>query len=75
MSDDDDYVFEADVLSAAPTDPIAQRALAFVVVSKFAGTTEDETLRGLSILMMKKIILSIDVKKMGIVVPFPQKEN
>jgi len=72
--DDEDYVYQEEVPSL-PSDPIAQRGLAFVVVAKFANTTEDETMRTLSILMMKKIILSIPTKKMGVVVPFQQKND
>ena len=72
---DDEYIYADDFFSESPTDPIAQRALAFVVVAKFINEIEDEGLRHLSVIMLKKIIMSIKINSAGIVVPFPQSKN
>jgi vacuolar-type H+-ATPase subunit F/Vma7 len=71
--DDDDYVYEAESAEGLFHDFVSQRGMAFVLVARFAAETQDKEIRQLSIHMLKKIILSIQLKAPGVVVPFVKK--
>jgi len=60
MSDDDDDVLVYDDISPDQfEDVVAQRAVAFVILARFAETASDQTAKELTFTMMRKISMSI----------------
>jgi len=60
MSDDDDDILVYDDISPDQfEDVVAQRAVAFVILARFAETAADQTAKELTFTMMRKISMSI----------------
>jgi hypothetical protein len=59
MSDDDDDAIVDDFDPSIFEDVVAQRAIAFVYLARFAEFAKDQTARELTFTMMRKINMSI----------------
>lgn len=59
MSDDDDDAIVDDFDPSIFEDIVAQRAIAFVYLARFAEFAKDQTARELTFTMMRKISMSI----------------